>query len=194
MDFDIDGIFPQLNRRALSERARVWAEDKRYGGHVVKITLHEYLTDKAPYQDTWFFYPIGKDESLPSFISTSSWQLYPRRTDRDELLNCLKKSAILEAERIYEAIKAARKTISPNHPDIDYKLFSAAKQEVANHKKEFKTIKEKHLCLPILFPLTMGQEKGRFIGKLVQIVLKDAGYGGLNYQKLSRTSNKQNHK
>jgi hypothetical protein len=46
IESNIDQIFPLLSRRALCERARVWAADEKYNGHVVKITLHEYISGK----------------------------------------------------------------------------------------------------------------------------------------------------
>lgn len=56
MTFDSEReLFPQLNRRALTDHARRWATDKRFKG-VIKISLHEYLSDKHPFRYAILFY------------------------------------------------------------------------------------------------------------------------------------------
>lgn len=48
--------FPLLDKQTLTERARFWAENEKYNGHVVKISLHEYLGAEYPFRYVILFH------------------------------------------------------------------------------------------------------------------------------------------
>jgi hypothetical protein len=87
-----------------------------------------------------------------------------------------------EIEKLYRAIK--RIGFSDRKKGTSEQYKDAAIEFFRENRSDFKLVEESYLSDPLLYSFRGGQEKGCFIGKLLQKIAQEDDLGINNYQKL----------